>query len=139
MGAFDQVDEAEQEVERVSLERAEREHAGGEAVFVDIRDVRERWIKGTIPGAKHAPRGMLEFWADTDPESEYARDYFRLDQRLVLYCKGGARSALAARTLQEMGYERVAHLEGGFDAWAAAGNDVDDVPQKDYKNRADGE
>lgn len=114
MEAFDLVDEANEYVERISIERAEREHTEGEAVVVDIRDVREFWINGTIPGAKHAPRGMLEFWADPDSEGGYTREYFDQERQYILYCKGGGRSALAARRLQELGYEDVAHLEGGF-------------------------
>jgi rhodanese-related sulfurtransferase len=82
-------------------------------VLIDIRDVRERWREGTIPGARHVPRGMLEFWAD--PESEYHKDFMTRDARVILFCAGGQRSALGADTLTRLGYTNVAHLEIGFD------------------------
>ena len=94
-------------------------------LLLDIREIQERVDLGTIPGAKHAPRGMLEFWAD--PKSPYYRDWFREDRRTVLFCAGGARSALAARALLDMGFRAVAHLEGGFKAWKEAGGAVEDV------------
>ena len=75
-----------------------------------------------IPGAVHAPRGMLEFWFD--PGSPYHRDVFAQDKSYVLYCASGWRSALATRALQEMGFERVSHVGGGFTAWKEAGGPV---------------
>ncbi|PSQ06996.1 sulfurtransferase [Halobacteriales archaeon QS_6_71_20] len=105
----------------------------GDTVFLDVRDVRERWIEGAIPGDTHAPRGMLEFWAD--PETAYYRDYFETDRRFVCYCNEGGRSALAANTLREMGFEDVAHIEGGFTAWQEAGYEQADVDQPDYSDR----
>lgn len=131
--AWGLVDEAAAEIETIRVEQAERELEAGEALFVDIRDVRELWIEGTIPGSEHAPRGMLEFWAD--PDTEYYRDYFDPERRTVLFCNEAGRSALAAKRLREMGFEDVAHLEGGFTAWQEAGGEIEDVPQKDYKNR----
>ena len=80
---------------------------------------------GSIPGAVSAPRGMLEFWFD--PESPYYRDGVQFDQRYVFYCAGGQRSALAAKVVQDLGYENVAHLEVGFNGWAAAGGAVEPV------------
>ena len=77
--------------------------------FVDIRDVRELEREGVIPGAVHAPRGMLEFWVD--PASPYHRDVFAQDKEYVLFCAAGWRSALATKTLMDMGMERVAHVE----------------------------
>ena len=126
------VEEAKAEVETVTVEEAQEELDGG-AVFVDIRDVRELWIEGTIPGSKHAPRGMLEFWAD--PQSEYHRDYFDPEGRYVFFCNEAGRSALAAKRLQEMGYRDVAELDGGLTAWKEAGGRVEDVPQRDYEDR----
>lgn len=98
-----------------------RLRATPEAVIVDIRDVRER-AKGFIPGSVHAPRGMLEFW--WDPESRYHREVFAGPGPFVLHCAMGWRSALAADTLGEMGFE-VAHLDGGMEAWVAAGAPVE--------------
>lgn len=90
-----------------------------DVVFIDIRDVRELERDGMIPGAFHAPRGMLEFWAD--PESPYHKPVFASGKRLLLYCASAWRSALATDTLQTMGVPRVCHLEGGFSAWKKAG------------------
>ena len=102
--------------------------ARGEVLFVDLRDVRELEREGVIPGAVHAPRGMLEFWVD--PESPYHREVFAPGRPLLLFCAAGWRSALAARSLMEMGVAPVAHLEGGFDAWKAAGAPVAARPVK---------
>lgn len=90
--------------------------------FVDIRDVRELEREGMIPGAFHAPRGMLEFWVD--PDSPYYKPLFGENRRFILYCGGAWRSALATATLQDMGMDNVTHLEGGFGAWKAAGGAV---------------
>jgi rhodanese-related sulfurtransferase len=100
---------------------------------LDIRDIREVWIEGSIPEAEHASRGMIEFWAD--PGTEYYKDFFDPENRYVLYCNEAGRSALAAKRLAEMGYRDVAHLEGGFSAWQEAGGAIVDVPQKEYKDR----
>ena len=97
-------------------------------VFVDLRDVRERERSGFIPGSFHCPRGMLEFWVD--PESPYHKPVFAQDKQLVLFCAAGWRSALATKTLQDMGLQRVAHIDGGFGAWKAAGAPVADKPKK---------
>ncbi len=88
-------------------------------LFVDIRDPRELDREGMIPGAHSAPRGMLEFWID--PQSPYYKPVLDDGRRLVLYCGSAWRSALATRTLTEMGRTDVAHLAGGFSAWKAAG------------------
>lgn len=114
------VDEATAKITTLSLEEAQAKRDGPGVVFVDIRDVRELDRDGQIPDAVHAPRGMLEFWVD--PESPYHRP--ELDptgHELVLYCQSGWRSALATAALVEMGAENVAHVEGGFGAWKAAG------------------
>jgi len=86
--------------------------------LVDIRDIRELWREGAVPGAYHAPRGMLEFWID--PESPYAKAVFQTPRKYVFFCAGGLRSALAAKVAQEMGL-RVAHVTDGFAGWKAAG------------------
>ena len=91
-------------------------------VFVDIRDPRELDREGMIPNAFSAPRGMLEFWVD--PDSPYYKPVFSGEKKLVLYCASAWRSALAVKTLHDMGLDNVAHLEGGFTAWTAAGGAV---------------
>ena len=94
-------------------------HNGQDTVFVDLRDPRELEREGMIPGAFHAPRGMLEFWVD--PESPYYKEVFGSGKRFVFYCQSGWRSALACATLDDMGLPRVAHIDGGFQAWKDAG------------------
>jgi rhodanese-related sulfurtransferase len=123
--AWDMVDEAKQHIENLSVEQVREEMESGSAVVVDIRDIRELLMKGKVPGAVHAPRGMLEFWVD--PASEYYRDVFQPEKRYILYCAGGGRSALAAATMREMGYADVAHMEAGFDGWEAEGGEIEDV------------
>ena len=131
----DLVTEAKAAIEELTVEELRAEIADGDVTVVDIRDVRERWEKGTIPAAKSMPRGMLEFWFD--PESPYYREGVRFDGRYVLYCAGGQRSALAAKVLQDIGYDNVAHLEVGFNGWAAAGGDVEPVaPNPKYFKQA---
>ena len=117
------VAEAEAEIEVWSVEQAMAAHGGEETVFVDIRDVRELWRDGTIPGALHAPRGMLEFWVD--PESPYAREIFQSGKRFVFFCAAGWRAAQATRAVQDMGLAPVCHFEGGFGAWKQAGGQVE--------------
>jgi len=121
----DLVASAREHIDNLSLEEAQAEIADEGTLLVDIRDPRERARDGTIPGAKHVTRGMLEFWAD--PESPYYKPFFQFDTRIVVYCAGGLRSALAADTLKTLGFEDVGHIEGGFGAWKAAGLPVDEV------------
>ena len=113
------VAEAEAVVETIPADRAATMVGDEGVVFVDLRDIRERQREGFVPGSVHAPRGMLEFWVD--PESPYHRDVFAGPGRFVFYCQSGWRSALAAKTVQEMGMERIAHVGGGFTAWKEAG------------------
>lgn len=91
----------------------------GDTVFVDVRETVERQQTGTIAGAIHAPRGFLELIAD--PEGPMHNDAFVSGKRLVLFCASGGRSALAAKTLKDMGIAKVANLAGGFPAWVQAG------------------
>ena len=107
--------EAEAVVETWTVDQARGHLQDEDVVFVDIRDIRELWREGAIPGAVHAPRGMLEFWVD--PESPYARDVFQSGKRFMFFCAGGLRSALAAKSVQEMGLSPVCHLAGGYSAW----------------------
>jgi len=116
--------EAEAEIETLSPEQALRLHADSDVVFVDLRDPREIQREGRIPGAFSCPRGMLEFWVD--PESPYAKPVFAEPKRFVFFCAGGWRSALAAKTVQDMGLANVAHIGGGFTAWKQAGGPVEE-------------
>mgnify|MGYP001980796558 FL=1 len=109
------VAEANKVITTFSIDEARALQDAGDAVILDIRDVRELWREGTVPGALHMPRGMLEFWAD--PESPYHKDVFVSGKTLILYCASAWRSALATKSLQDMGVPNVAHMEGGFSAW----------------------
>ena len=93
------------------------------AILIDLRDVRELKRVGVVPDAFHAPRGMLEFWAD--PDSPYHKSVFHTDRNLILFCASGLRSALAVRTLQDMGMDNVLDMEGGFTEWKMQGLPVD--------------
>ncbi len=122
--AAEMVAEAKKRVENLTVDETARELEGGDALLVDIREPAERVQTGSIPGAVEAPRGMLEFWAD--PTSPYHRDEFEPGRRIIFHCASGGRSALAAATLQDLGYERVAHMDGGFKAWKDEGRQVQD-------------
>lgn len=122
------VEEANAQVVTVSLAEARALLARDDHQFVDLRDVRELEREGVIPGAFHAPRGVLEFWVD--PQSEYFKPVFGQGKRLVLFCAAGWRSALATKTLQDMGMTEVCHVEGGFTAWKAAGAPTATLPRK---------
>ena len=111
--------EAEAEIETVTAEEAVKLAEDEGVQLVDIRDIRELWREGAVPGAVHAPRGMLEFWID--PESSYHREVFASGKRFVFFCAGGLRSALATQAVQRMGLKPVAHIAGGFAAWKEAG------------------
>ena len=115
--------EAEAEIETWDVAEALDRFGDDDVVFVDIRDVRELWREGAIPGALHAPRGMLEFWVD--PESPYAREVFQSGKRFVFFCAGGMRSALATKAVQDMGLAPVCHIAGGFGAWREAGGAIE--------------
>lgn len=125
MGAMALVEAAEKQITTLSLEEAQALHGNDDAVFVDIRDVRELYREGTIPGSVHAPRGMLEFWVD--PASPYHREVFAQDKTYVLYCAGALRSALATLALQQMGMNKVCQIAGGFAAWKGAELPIDPV------------
>lgn len=124
--AWDMVAEAARRVETLGIEEVVEELADG-ALLVDLRETEERFVHGAIPGALHAPRGMLEFWAD--PSSPVHRPEFDPSRRIILHCAVGGRSALAVATLQQMGYTNVAQLEGGFSAWRAAGKLIEPVTE----------
>lgn len=120
--------DAEAIIETVPVEQALSLHGDPGVVFVDLRDPREIAREGRIPGAFSCPRGMLEFWVD--PDSPYAKPVFQEDRRFLFFCAAGWRSALATRTVQEMGLERVAHIGGGFAAWKASGGAVEMPPPR---------
>ena len=110
-------------IETISVLEA-RQHVGGaESVFVDVRESHERHATGGLPGSVHVPRGFLEFKAD--PESPLHEPALSSGKRLILYCASGGRSALAAKTLQDMGLENVCHIAGGINAWAQAGGSIE--------------
>jgi rhodanese-related sulfurtransferase len=120
------IDEANAEIETVSAAdaiAAYRNGAANDVVIVDIRDPREIERDGRIPGAFTCTRGMLEFWID--PKSPYAKPVFQQDKKFIFHCAGGLRSALAAKTAQDMGLNPVAHLGGGFAAWRDVGGPVE--------------
>lgn len=123
--AAEMVAEAKGRVENLTPEQVATELDAGSVTLVDIREDDERLQNGAIPNAVRAPRGMLEFWAD--PTSPYHREEFDPARRTILYCASGGRSALAADTLQGMGYGNVAHLDGGFKGWKEGGNPVEEV------------
>ena len=123
VGAKQLVAEANANIETLSIESAIALYGDANTVLVDIRDVRELKREGKVPGALHAPRGMLEFWVD--PDSPYYREFFGSSKKFVFFCAGGLRSALATAQLQRMGLEPVAHIEGGFGAWRDAGGPVE--------------
>ena len=120
--------EAEAEIETLTVAQAVELIEDPEVEIIDIRDIRELWREGTVPGSVHAPRGMLEFWVD--PESPYYRELFGSGKKFVFFCAGGLRSALATQQLQGMGLEPVAHIEGGFDAWKEAGAPIVEKQRK---------
>jgi rhodanese-related sulfurtransferase len=119
----DLVAAAKARVRQVTVDQVRAGQAAGTMLVVDVRDIRELEREGRIPGAVHAPRGMLEFWVD--PSSPYHRPVFATDATLVMVCAMSWRSALAAATLQDMGLTNVADMDGGFQAWVAAGAPVE--------------
>jgi len=122
------VDQAEREIETLSVDEARKLHGSGDAVFVDLRDPREREREGKMPGAFHCTRGMLEFWID--PASPYHKPVFAEDKKFVFFCAGGWRSALAAKTAHDMGLKPVAHIKGGFGEWKKSGAPVEEPEEK---------
>ena len=120
---LDLVAEADAAVDRISIAEGLEMLGRDDVLFVDIRDVREVAKTGRIKGARHVPRGMLEFWID--PGSPYHKPIFAEDRTFVFYCAGAWRSALCAKTAQDMGLRPVAHLEGGIGAWIDANGPID--------------
>ena len=111
----DLVNEANKAIETLEPVKVKLMLDNNECILVDVRDIRELWKEGTVKNSKHIPRGMLEFWLD--PESSYYKENkFDPNKKLILFCALGMRSALATKSLVEMGFKNVAHVKGGFDA-----------------------
>ena len=129
MGIKDLAEQAQTEIKSLAVNEALPRYDDGDLVFVDVRDIREVEKSGTIKGAQHAPRGMIEFWFD--PESPYHRDiYGDADKTYVLFCNAEWRSALCAKSLQDMGIKNVAQLFGGLPAWRDAGGPTEEKKRK---------
>lgn len=126
------VDEAMEEVKTYSVADVQARLADPAVQIVDIRDPRELERGGTVTGALHAPRGMLEFWVD--PASPYFKPVFADESReFILFCGAGWRSALATKTLQDMGMRNVAHIDGGFAAWVKEGGPTETLEARKAK------
>ena len=109
------VEEAQKNIETLTPSEVKKLHENNEITLIDVRDIRELWKEGTIERSKHIPRGMLEFWLD--PSSTYYQSNKIQDiKKMVLFCALGWRSALATKSLVDMGFKNVAHVDGGFDA-----------------------
>ena len=114
------VEEAQKNIETLSSDEVKNLYDNDEITLIDVRDIRELWKEGTILNSKHIPRGMLEFWLD--PESSYFKsNKIKNIKKMVLFCALGLRSALATKSLVEMGFKNVAHVKGGFDALKNSG------------------
>ena len=114
------VEEALNSIETLNSRDVKKLLEKNEITLIDVRDIREIWKEGTIKNSKHIPRGMLEFWLD--PESTYYQANKIKDvKKMVLFCALGWRSALATKSLLDMGFNNVAHVDGGFDALKKSG------------------
>ena len=120
--ATDLVKEAKQGIENLSADQVNEELQNSNVTLIDIRESEELKQNGRIAGAVHAPRGMLEFYADAS--LPYHKPEFDKSKRIILHCASGGRSALAVTTLKQMGFENVAHLDGGIKAWKESGREV---------------
>ena len=127
-GYLDLIAEANSVVAMIEVGQAIEKLGSEDTVFVDLRDPRELEREGKIPNAFHCPRGMLEFWID--PASPYHKVIFAEDKKFVFYCASAWRSALSAKTAQDMGLQNVSHLAGGFTAWKKAGGEISAVVPK---------
>ena len=125
---MDMVAEASAEIETLTVEQARALLGQAGVTFIDLRDPRELWREGGVPGAVNVTRGMLEFWID--PASPYHKPLFASGDKFVFFCGGGWRSALAAKVAQDMGLTPVCHVQGGFGAWKKAGAPVEKVEPK---------
>ena len=117
--ATDLVKEAKQQIENLTPKQVKEEISKGNVTLIDLRESEELKQHGKIAGSVHATRGMLEFYADSS--LPFHKPEFDKDKRIILHCAAGARSALATTTLIQMGYNNVAHMDGGFEAWKDSG------------------
>ena len=123
------VEEAKKSIETLNSEQVKKLVKNEEITLIDIRDIRELWKDGTIENSKHIPRGMLEFWLD--PGSSYFQaNQIQDTKKMVLFCALGFRSALATKSLVDMGFKNVAHVEGGFDALKNSGLNIATIEKK---------
>ena len=122
------IEKAEKSIETRSVDEVVGLLQDEAVTIVDIRDIRELQREGKLPGAIHAPRGMLEFWVD--PDSPYHRKLLSEDKKFVFYCASAWRSALATQTVQQMGMNNVCHMGGGFTAWKEAELPIEPVEKK---------
>ena len=122
------IEEAEKNIETISIDEVAGLLHDETVTIVDIRDIRELQREGKLPGAIHAPRGMLEFWVD--PDSPYHRELFSEEKKFVFYCASAWRSALATQTVQQMGMSNVCHMSGGFTAWKEAQQPIESEEKK---------
>ena len=123
------VEEAQKNIETLKPSEVKDLIEKKEITLIDVRDIRELWKEGTIESSKHIPRGMLEFWLD--PESSYYKsNKIRDIKKMVLFCALGWRSALATKSLVDMGFKNVAHVDGGFDALKKNGFNIVEKEKK---------
>ena len=117
------VDDADQVIETLDPSKVKLMTDNNECTLIDVRDIRELWKEGTVKNSKHIPRGMLEFWLD--PQSSYFKENkLESSKKMILFCALGMRSALSAKSLVDMGFTNVAHVNGGFDAMKQNGFEI---------------
>ncbi len=125
----DLVNEANKHIESLDAKKVKLLYEQDKCILIDVRDIRELWKEGTVRQSIHIPRGMLEFWLD--PQSPYYKaDKFKGDKKIVLYCALGFRSALATRSLKDMGFNNVANAIGGFEALKSEGLQIEKKKKK---------
>ena len=117
------VEEAKKVIESIKSDEVKKLNENGKITLIDIRDIRELWKEGTIENSKHIPRGMLEFWLDPN-STYYSANKIKEIKKMVLFCAAGFRSALATKSLMDMGFKNVANAEGGFEALKNSGMKV---------------
>ena len=121
--------EALKEIETLDSAKVKELHDKKECTLIDIRDIRELWNTGKVEGALHIPRGMLEFWLDKE-SPYYRKEKFQDNKKIILFCAAGSRSALATKTLKEMGFNNVAHIDGGFHSMQLEGFNIKEAEKE---------